>query len=77
MNTLFVAAHPKPGVTEYLGCALQIVFTIWYFSQRDLRVRVLLQLIQLVARILSSFIAGYEFLGVAESIMATINSIVG
>lgn len=77
MNTMFVVAHPKPGVTELIGCALQIVFTIWYFSQRDLRVRVLLQLIQLVARILSSFVAGYEFLGAVESIMTAINHFVG
>lgn len=77
MNTMFVVAHPKPGVTEFLGCACQIAFVIWFFARRDLRVRLALQLLFLVARILSSFVAGYEFLGVAESIMATINSIVG
>lgn len=75
MNTLFVVAHPKPGVTEFLGCAFQIAFVIWFFARRH---RLGLQLLCLVARILSSFLAGYEFYGVAEFlIMATINHFVG
>ena len=77
MNAMFVVAHPKPCITEFLGCACQIAFVVWFFARRDLRIRLALQLICLVARILSSFITGYEFIGVAESIMATINYIVG
>ena len=77
MKPMFLVSHPKPGVTEYLGCALQIAYMIWFFARRDLRFRLALQLLFLVARILSSFIMGYEFLGAVESIMTAINSVVG
>ena len=77
MKPMFLVSHPKPGVTEYLGCALQIAYMIWFFARRDLRVRLVLQLLCLVARILSSFITGYELYGVAESIMAAIKTFVG
>lgn len=75
MNTMFVVAHQKPGVTEFLGCAFQIAFVVWFFARRH---QLCLQLLCLVARILSSFMAGYELYGVAEFlIMATIKTFVG
>lgn len=77
MKPMFLVSHPKPGVTEFFGCAIQIIFMVWFVSQRVSRVhriRLVLRVLCLVARVLAWW-QGYR---VAESlIMATINSFVG